>query len=266
MTTTITIRGLDASFGDTPVLRGVDLNLVSGGLIGLIGPNGAGKSTLLRLLARLHEPAGGCIALNGLDITTLSRRDLARQVAYLQQGHTMYWPLRADHVVALGRLPHLGRFASPSAQDARAIRTAMKRADVAMFADRTVDTLSGGERSRVMLARALATESTVLLADEPVASLDPYHQLQAMELLRELAQDGVLVIAVLHDLPLAARFCDRVVLLHDGTVIAEGRTSDVLVPEHLGKAYGVESIYGRENNERFVLPWRRLNAEGRHHA
>ncbi len=127
-------------------------------------------------------------------------------------------------------------------------------------------TLSGGERSRIMLARALAVEAQVLLADEPVASLDPYHQLQVMELLRDLAREDRLVVAVLHDLPLAARFCDRLILLHEGALIAQGPAADVLARENLTRAYNVEGVYGEENDEQFVLAWRRLPKPDAHHV
>ncbi|MEI9997547.1 MAG: ABC transporter ATP-binding protein [Rhizomicrobium sp.] len=256
--TDLKVDDLKVCLGGKTILDGIKLDLSSGGLVGLIGPNGAGKSTLVRTLACLIAPERGTIALDGVDIATIDRRTLARKVAYLPQGHTLHWPLRADHVVALGRLPHLSRFASASEDDARAVASAMRRADVAPFADRIVTTLSGGERARIMIARALAVEAPVLLADEPVASLDPYHQLHVMELLRDLARDGKLVIAVLHDLLLAARFCDMLVMLNGGRLVAEGDAATVLSPANLDRTYGVEGVYGREQDEQFVLAWRRL--------
>ncbi|MBL6938573.1 MAG: ABC transporter ATP-binding protein [Alphaproteobacteria bacterium] len=256
--TTLSVRNLTVSLGGKPILRDVTAEFAPGGLIGLIGPNGAGKSTLLRAMAHLIPHDSGMVAMDGQDIDGIPTRALARKIAYLPQGHTLHWPLRADHVVALGRLPHRAR---PD-RDAAAVRTAMQRADVGQFAERIVTTLSGGERARIMLARALAVEAPVLLVDEPVASLDPYHQLHVMELLRELAKEGRLVVAVLHDLPLATRFCDRLVMLKDGTVIAQGCAADVLSRENLQHTYSVEGVFGRENDEQFVLAWRRLAAAG----
>ncbi len=262
--TELKIDDLKVSLGGRTILDDITLRLSSGGLIGLIGPNGAGKSTLVRTLACLIAPARGTVSLDGADIRTIDRRKLARTVAYLPQGHTLHWPLRADHVVALGRLPHLSRFASTSADDERAVADAMRRADVAPFAERIVTTLSGGERARIMIARALAVEAPVLLADEPVASLDPYHQLHVMELLRDLARDGKLVVAVLHDLLLAARFCDTLVMLNGGRLVAQGDVATVLSPANLDRTYGVEGVYGREQDEHFVLAWRRLVEHSAH--
>ncbi|HEX4303368.1 MAG TPA: ABC transporter ATP-binding protein [Rhizomicrobium sp.] len=256
--TVLEIDKLQVALGGNVVLRDVSATFASGGLIGLIGPNGAGKSTLVRAMARLIESQAGTIALDGQDIHALSRRELARRMAYLPQGHGLHWPLRADHVIALGRLPHQTRLSSMSAADHDAIARAMEKADVVPFAQRVVTTLSGGERARVMLARALAVEAPVLLADEPVTSLDPYHQLHVMELLRDLAREGRLVIAVLHDLPLAARFCDRLVMLNDGEIVAQGAAGEVLSEENLERTYNVEGVFGNEGGEQFVLAWRRL--------
>ena len=253
---TLSIRDVTVSLGQRPVLRDAAIELAGGGLIGLIGPNGAGKSTLLRAIARLIEPDAGTIALDGTDIATMARSDLARRVAYLPQGHTLHWPLRADHVVALGRLAHRARKSGDA--DRAAVARAMARADVGAFAERIVTTLSGGERARIMLARALAVEAPVLLVDEPVASLDPYHQLQVMELLRELAREGRLVVAVLHDLPLAARFCETLAMLHEGRIVASGAAAQVLSRANLERTFNVEGVFGRERDEQFVLAWRRM--------
>jgi iron complex transport system ATP-binding protein len=253
---TLSIRGVTVSLGGRAILRNLDAALAGGGLIGLIGPNGAGKSTLLRAMARLIAVDDGTIALDGADIATIARRDLARRISYLPQGHALHWPLRADHVVALGRLAHQAR--NSDGADGAAVARAMARADVATLAGRIVTTLSGGERARIMLARALAVEAPVLLVDEPVASLDPYHQLQVMELLRDLAREGRLVVAVLHDLPLAARFCETLVMLNEGRIVASGAAAQVLSRANLEQTFGVEGVFGRERDERFVLAWRRM--------
>jgi iron complex transport system ATP-binding protein len=260
MSTTLEISGLRVSLGGKRVLDDVGLTLQSGGLIGLIGPNGAGKTTLLRALAQLIVPEQGVIRLDGRDVTALSRAELARSIAYLPQGHELHWPLSVNELVALGRLPHMGRFAAASAQDRRAIQQAMISAEIFSFADRPVSSLSGGERSRAMLARALAVESPVLLVDEPVASLDPYHQLHVMALLRDMARAGRLILVVLHDLALAARFCERLILLHQGKVSAAGDGEEVLSPANLARAYQVHGLHGREDGEAFVLAWRRLGS------
>jgi iron complex transport system ATP-binding protein len=258
--TTLTVQGLDIHLGGRSVLHNITTSIREGGLVGLVGRNGAGKSTLVRTLARLITPEQGCVLLDEADITHIPRKSLAKQISYLPQGHTLHWPLEARHVVALGRLPHLPRFARAAGPDETAIHRAMERTDVLALSDREMTTLSGGERARIMLARALASETPILLADEPVTSLDPFHQLLVMELLRDIAREGRLVIAVLHDLPLAARFCERLILLEGGQIVADGEPQIVLSSKNLDHAYSVKGIYGNEDGERFVLPWRRLNS------
>lgn len=242
---------------DRKILDGVDLQLRRGECVGLIGPNGAGKTTLLRVLARLQKTAQGSVALDTVDITALPASSFARRVAYLEQGAPAHWPLRVDTVVALGRLPHLRWWQRPAAADEQAIERALQLAEVDYLRERIVTTLSGGERLRVMLARVFAAEPELILADEPVAALDPYHQLHVMELLREHARRGGAVIAVLHDLNLAARFCDRLLLLAGGRMVCTGTAQTVLDAVHLRDVYGVEARVLEAGGEYSVVPWRR---------
>ncbi|WP_420560888.1 ABC transporter ATP-binding protein [Tepidicaulis sp.] len=248
---------LKAALNERRVLRGVSLELKKGEVLGLIGPNGAGKTTLVRAVAGLI-PHEGDIFIEDKPVETLARQERARLLSYLAQGAESRWPILAERLVALGRLPHLGPFMRPGAEDEAAIRRAMQRADVMAFKDRPVTRLSGGERARVMLARALAVEAPVLLVDEPTASLDPYHQLQIMEVLRSFADEGRSVIAVLHDLSLASRFCDRLALLHEGHLAAFGPPGEVLSDANLEKIYRISAR--RQEGERgaVVLPWARL--------
>lgn len=255
-------RDVAVDLGGRRVLEGFSLDAGGGELIGLIGPNGAGKSTALRAMARLIPRRAGAVTIDGRPLERLAARDLARRLAYLPQGHAVNWPMAVERVVGLGRLPWRGPFGGPSEADRAAVARAMLRADVAAFAARPATELSGGERARVALARALAVEAPILLADEPTASLDPYHQLQVMDLLREAARAGDLVIVVLHDLTLASRFCDRLVLLAAGRPLAEGAPGEVLTEARLAAAYGVEGYRGEHAAERFVLPWRRLVRAG----
>lgn len=255
---TMKVTDVTVDLGKTRILSGVTTHFSAGGLIGLIGPNGAGKSTLIRALCKLLGTAQGSIELNGKALGSFSRKALAKQIGYLPQGHVMHWSLEVEQLIALGRLPHLGPFERAGAADQAAIEHAMQAADVTELRRRAADTLSGGERARVMLARVLAAEAPILLADEPVAALDPYHQLHVMELLRTSARGGKLVVCVLHDLPLAARFCDQMVLMHEGGIIADGPTQSVLTPDNLAHAYGIKALYGQDQEETYVLPWQRL--------
>ena len=249
-------------FGNHEALRSTSLAVGSGELIALVGPNGAGKTTLLRVLAHLVPHAGGRVLLGGTPIDALPRRAVARDLGYLAQGPIAYWPLKVRRLVTLGRLPHLEPWRRPTVTDERAIETAMREADVLHLAERSVGTLSGGERVRAMLARVLAVEPRVLLADEPIAALDPYHQLQVMEFLAKLATGTRSAIVVLHDLTMAIRFCGRVILLHRGRVHADGAPRDVLTSETLEAVYGVAAKFGK-GRESFVLPWRRIARDGR---
>jgi len=225
--------------------------------MGFIGPNGAGKTTLLRAVAGL-APYDGRITVAGQDLATLAPAARARLMAYLPQRRDVAWGLAARDVVALGRLPHLGVGRRESDADRAAIAAAMTAADVAALADRPVDRLSGGERARVLLARALAQAAPLLLADEPTAALDPFHQLQVMEVLRAEAEAGRAVVAVLHDLALAARFAHRVALLSDGRLAAVGSPEEVLTEDRLAAVYRVTALAGTRDGARWILPWRRL--------
>ncbi|HEV7336489.1 MAG TPA: ABC transporter ATP-binding protein [Bosea sp. (in: a-proteobacteria)] len=254
----IEARDIAVSLGGKPVLRGIDLTLRAGEMVGLIGPNGAGKTTLLRVLADLLAAEAGSVRYDGLTAKALGRQTLAQRIAFLAQGGTVHWQLRAGAVVALGRLPHRRPFADLGPSDRAAIARAMDAADVTAFAERTLDSLSGGERMRVLLARALAVEAPMLLADEPLAGLDPLHQLEAMALLRRTAHAGAGVVVVLHDLSLAGRFCDRLVLLDQGRVLADGSPDTVLDDANLARAFGIEVARGEHDGLPYALPWRAI--------
>lgn len=262
----IEAKGLSLALGGKPILREIDVTLAAGELVGLIGPNGAGKSTLLRTLAQLLPPDRGEIRYDGLSARQVGRRALARRIAFLAQGGAVHWPMRAQALVALGRLPHRLPFAGESEADRAAIARALAAADATAFADRTVETLSGGERMRVLLARALAVEAPILLADEPLAALDPLHQLEVMELLHRTAASGTGVAVILHDLTLAARFCDRLILLDRGRLIADGPPAAVLSDENLATVFGIAAARGEQAGTPYLLPWRRLTAERTDHA
>lgn len=242
------------SFDGKAVVDHVDAAVQEGEVVGLIGPNGAGKTTLLRVLASLLRPENGDVLLGDRPILDFSARDRAKKIAYLPQGQSIEWPLSVIRLVSLGRLPHLSPWSDMQDEDRVAIEDAIHAADIDHLRDRTVTTLSGGERARALLARAVAGQPEFLLVDEPTASLDPGHQLTVMKLLRDRAHDGVGVIAVLHDLTLAARFCDRLILMHEGKVLADDDPETVLSDENLAKAFGITAIRGQSDDGFFIVP------------
>jgi iron complex transport system ATP-binding protein len=225
------------------VLQGVALAAEPGQLTAVIGANGAGKTTLLRALAGLIPITAGEIRLGQRPIGAWARAELARCLAYLPQERTLNWALSARNVVALGRLPHQTLGQRESAVDGAAIAAAVAAMDIAALIARPVLELSGGEKARVLLARALAQEPQVLIADEPVAGLDPAHQLALFHHLTAVAARGRTVVVALHDLSLAARFCHNIVLLKAGKWLAAGAPAEVLTREHLACAYGIRAEY-----------------------
>jgi iron complex transport system ATP-binding protein len=237
------VRATEVSvrLGGTLIVERVSLALREREFTVLVGPNGAGKTTLLRALASLL-PAQGRIELDGRALADFSARERALRIAYLPQGHVFHWPMAVAAVVALGRHPHADAFSALTDQDRAAVARALVATACEAFAARAVTTLSGGERARVALARALASEAPILLADEPTGSLDPRHQLVVMELLARAAHDGGTVLAVVHDLALAARFADRIVVMDRGRLIADGAPRDVLTPQRIAEVFGVEAV------------------------
>ncbi|WP_442680425.1 ABC transporter ATP-binding protein [Sphingomonas sp. ASY06-1R] len=246
---------VSVTLGGHRVVDNVSADL-GGGVIGLIGPNGAGKSTLIRAIAGLiaHQ---GRITIEGAGAAA-TPRERARRIAYLPQGQTIHWPLTVERLVALGRLPHLAPFARPGAADMAAIEAALDRTDLAMLRDRPINQLSGGERARALLARALAVAAPLLLADEPLAALDPSHQIEVMGLLRGEAERGATVIAVLHDLTIAARWCDRLLILNHGRLVADGAPTAVLSAERIAAVYGVTAHIGQSGGAPVVVPLTRV--------
>jgi len=237
------------------VLSGIDMAVESGEVVGLVGANGSGKTTLMRALAGVLAPSSGTVTLDGRRLSDWGGAALARYRAYLPQRASVQWPISVRDVVALGRLPHRGPWRGRAPADDRAIDDALARAELGALADRRIDRLSGGEQARVLMARALSGEPRLLLADEPAAGLDPAHQLALMGLLRRLAADGVAVLVTLHDLTLAARFCDRLVSLAHGGVHAAGRPEDVLRPGTLARCFSIRALTGEAEGERYVVPW-----------
>lgn len=232
-------RDLSAMLGERAVLAGVDALFRAGRVTVILGANGAGKSSLLKALAGLLPPSRGGVLLADRPVAALSRRERARLIGYLPQDATVHWNLRARDLVALGRLPHRAPFAAARAADADAVAAALAATETTALADRPVGELSGGERARVLLARVLAGEPRWLLADEPLASLDPAHQIDLLDRLRALAVAGQGVVIVLHDLAQAGRIADDVLLLREGQVVAAGPAATVLTADTVAAVFDV---------------------------
>jgi iron complex transport system ATP-binding protein len=251
----LTARGLGVTLSGRVVLKDVSLALQARHLVALVGPNGAGKTTLLRSLAGLI-PSDGTIEIGGQALSSLPLRERAKRFGYLPQGHVVHWPLPARDIVALGRYPHGATDpARLSPRDTEAVLRAMQAVDVMHFSERRVTELSGGERSRVALARVLAVEAPVILADEPTASLDPRHQIDVMKNLRTTADNGVLVIVVTHDLGLAARFADHVLVLREGRLVSQGTPSVALSEQVMADVFRISAYRAEYQRETVIVPW-----------
>lgn len=237
---TLSCETLAVSIGAKAILTGVDLSIAIGQVTAIVGPNGAGKSTLLSCLGGLREPTSGSVGLDGVALAGMKPRDRARRMAFLPQAPEIAWAVECRTLIELGRTPFVGARGQTEA-DRAAVDRAMSAANVTAFEHRIVDTLSGGERARVLIARALAGEPEWLLADEPLTGLDPAHQLDAAALFRRLADGGVGVVITLHDLSMALRMSDRIVVLAGGGVLADDPPASALTPEVLRRAYGVEA-------------------------
>jgi iron complex transport system ATP-binding protein len=253
---TLYCDALTVRYRDRVAVHSSSLALAHGTVVALVGPNGAGKSSLLKAIAGL-VPCTGTVRTGEQPLSS-SPRTRARTIAYLPQSPTAYWPMKARDLVALGRLPHRAFGTALRSEDSAAIEAAMRQTGVNALAERAVDELSGGELARVQLARALAVQAPILLVDEPVAALDPYHQLEIMHLLTDYAARDALVVAVLHDLTLAARFAHRIIIMHEGEVVADGRPEQVLCADTLRRYYRVEAFLSQVAGQPLVVPWRTL--------
>ncbi|HUQ17665.1 MAG TPA: ABC transporter ATP-binding protein [Candidatus Saccharimonadales bacterium] len=257
--TELVARGLVAGYGARRVLGGIDLELRPGTLIALVGPNGAGKSTLLRALAGLLHPTAGQVRLDGRDVATISRRELAGRIAVVPQSFDTLFPFTVREIVSLGRTARSTLFSRPTAADAQAVERALGELDLGALAGRRMDSLSGGERQRAVLAMALAQETDVLLLDEPTVHLDPGHQRSTVLLVRDLARArGLVLVTVLHDLNLAA-LADRIIALVDGRVSADGPPGEVLAAGPVQRIFGPGLEVIQVNGRPVVLPDTRMS-------
>ena len=237
----IRVEDLTVSLGGTHVLDDVSMAVDDGEFVGLVGPNGAGKTTLLRCLSGVLSPDDGVVTVDGDAVGSLGAREASRRIAVVPQDTQLAFDFSVRDVVAMGRTPHRGRFDRASSEDHDVVDRAMDRTEVAQFAEKAITAVSGGERQRVVLARALAQEAPVLLLDEPTASLDVNHQVRTLDLVADLVDDGRTAVAAIHDLSLAARYCDRLVLLADGGVVAAGPPERVLERATVADAFDADA-------------------------
>lgn len=238
------VDDISVSLAGTPILADVTASVDPGTLVGLVGPNGAGKTTLLRTITGAIDPTDGRVLLDDTPVHALSSRAASRHIASVPQQPNLDFEFTVREVVEMGRHPHRRRLGGSDA-GADVVDHALERAQVVDLADRAVTTLSGGERQRVLLARALAQDAPLLVLDEPTASLDVHHQIRTLGLVRDLVDDGRTAIAAIHDLDLASRYCDDLVLLADGTVQATGTPGEVLTPDRLRAAFGAATVVTR---------------------
>ncbi len=240
-TTALRLDAVSIELGGQPILERIELSVAPGEIVALVGRNGAGKTTLLRLAGGTLRPRHGRVRVGADFIDALSQRALARRVALVPQDMHVPFPFRVGELVLMGRAPHQPWVGLDSEQDAELALAALERLGIADLADRDVTTLSGGERQLVLFARALVQEPDLLLLDEPTAFLDLKHRVEVLREVRVFAEAGGAALVVSHDLSLAARSCDRVVLLGGGRIVAEGDPAAVLTPESLREAFGIEA-------------------------
>jgi len=247
----IDIKNLAFQYNHTPVLKDVNLSFGAGECVAVIGPNGAGKSTLLQCINRILEPTGGSIILNDRNISEYSTRDVARKIGYVPQNEKSFVPTRVFCTVIMGRRPYFSF--SPGKTDIEKTAGIIELLGLGDISKKDINKLSGGQRQKVYIARALVQEPEILLLDEPTANLDIRHQLEIMSILKEQSQRGTLVIAVIHDLNIALRYADRIVILHEGRVFADGGC-EVINDENILKVYGVRSEIYEDKGRRCIIP------------
>lgn len=237
-------EGVAVALGGAQILRGIDLDVHSGELVGILGPNGSGKSTLLKCIYRVLRPTGGAVYLDGKDLDGYSHKQSARRVAVVAQHNHCEFAFTVEDMVLMGRAPYKRALDRDRPEDMELVDAALEQVGMSRFRDRDFSTLSGGEQQRVVLARALVQQTPCLILDEPTNHLDIKYQLQLMDLVRGLDKT---VIAAIHDLNIAAMYCDRIYMVKDGRVVASGRPEEVLTEETIGRIYEVEAEVCRDS-------------------
>lgn len=254
---TLTIDGIDCSYGSVDVLKDVGFAVESGQFLGVLGPNGSGKTTLLKSISRVLKPQKGAIFIGDENVYKMKTVDVAKQMAVVPQSTPVSFDFTALEVVLMGRNPHMARFKMEGKKDLDIAKNSMQLTRTWEFADRPVNELSGGESQRVIIARALAQEPQILLLDEPTTHLDISNQLEIMDLIKHLCETKkLLIVAVFHDFNLAARYCDSIILLNDGKIVAIGKMNETLTSENVKKVFNVDTIVKKHpiTGSLYVIP------------
>jgi iron complex transport system ATP-binding protein len=250
------LENIDVRYDDLTILKDICLEASDGEFIGILGANGSGKTTLIRTIAKVLKPARGVILLNGKDISKIKLRELTKILAVVPQDTSINFDFNVEDVVLMGRTPHLARFQVETQKDLEIAYDAIKLVRCEHLIGRNINEISGGERQKVVIARALAQQPRILLLDEPTAHLDINHQIEIMSLLKKLADSGLIVIAVIHDLNLASQFCSKILMMKDGRIFAFGKPKDVLTPENIKEVFGIDVIVRKHpiTGSYYVLP------------
>ena len=254
------VKGLTFGYSEVPVLRDVNIKLVKGKVLGIIGPNGSGKSTLLKCINRILRPQSGKILLDGMDLNDMEIQDIAKRIGYVPQGNGRSFPATVFDTILLGRIPHITW--RPGKKDMKMVAAVIEMLDMGDIAFREMNELSGGQKQKVTIGRALAQEPNLLLLDEPTANLDLKHQLEVLSIVKDLAKDGISAMIAIHDLTLAARFCDSFVMLKKGKVFALGGPG-IFSPDNIQKVYDVKVSVIKSSGRVLVVPEEDQGPEGR---
>jgi len=247
----ISVRNLSFNYKSKKVLENINFDVQKGAFLGLLGENGAGKSTMLKIISKILKPDKGEILIAGKGINSYFLKEIAKIIAFVGQGesYSSNQPFTVSEIVLMGRIPHLSRFQRESKKDIEIANDAMQLTNLLKFKSKFINELSGGERQRVIIARALAQEPKILLLDEPVSNLDIRYQIEILNLIKNLSRNGITVVCVIHDLNLAAMFCDTLLLLNKGKILANGMPEEVLTAENIKIAYGIKTNVRKEKTK-----------------
>lgn len=253
---TLELRNVDYGYRDYTLLKNLSLEVREGEILGILGPNGCGKTTLLKHLNKNLSPQGGHILLDGEDLEVITKRDIAKRVAVVPQTNEVHFSFTVRDIVSMGRMPFQGLMEGMSHSDDEIVDRALERVGLAGYGERHINTMSGGERQRVIIARALAQTPKILLMDEPTLHLDINSQFDVLDLVRDLSkEDGLTVVIVSHDLGMVARYCDRILMIHNFDIMALGTPEEVLTPENMDLVFGVDAelVFDTKTNENTVF-------------